>query len=223
MYRFCFLCGLLLWTTGVWAQAAFQPRPGDLLFQDLDCGPLCDAIETVTEGVAGANFSHVGIVSSVEGEDVWVTEAVSAGVKRTRLADFLARSHDAEGHPKVLVGRLKPAYQALIPAALAQLPRYEGKPYDGVYRMDDSTYYCSELVYAIFLPESPQPLFSVQPMTFNDPATGQPFPAWVDYYQQLGLPIPEGEPGLNPGSVSRAEALEIVHAYGRPSGWQPLK
>jgi len=41
----------------------FVLQPGDLLFQDLDCGPLCDAIEKVTTGYQGANFSHVGIVA----------------------------------------------------------------------------------------------------------------------------------------------------------------
>ena len=33
-------------------------KEGDLLFQDLNCGELCDAIETVTQGVDGKDFSH---------------------------------------------------------------------------------------------------------------------------------------------------------------------
>ena len=37
-------------------------RTGDLLFQDIDCGGLCDAIEKVTAGVKGYHFSHVGLV-----------------------------------------------------------------------------------------------------------------------------------------------------------------
>ncbi|MHC4724324.1 MAG: hypothetical protein ACYS9V_08765 [Planctomycetota bacterium] len=41
----------------------FEPKEGDLLFQDLDCGPLCDAIEKVTTGYQGSNFSHVGILA----------------------------------------------------------------------------------------------------------------------------------------------------------------
>src|SRR5690606_33541630 len=56
--------------------------------------------------------------------------------------------------------------------------------------------------------------------TFNDPDTGQPFPAWVEYYRDLGIPIPEGEPGLNPGGMSRSPHLDIVYAYGRPAGWR---
>ena len=37
-------------------EASFELKPGDLLFQDLDLGPLCDAIERVTEGYRGARF-----------------------------------------------------------------------------------------------------------------------------------------------------------------------
>jgi hypothetical protein len=53
-------------------------------------------------------------------------------------------------------------------------------------------------------------------MTFIDPATGKFFPAWVDYYAELGIPIPEGKPGLNPGGMSREDCVQIVHSFGRP-------
>ena len=39
----------------------FNLKNGDLLFQDLDSSPLCDAIEKVTQGVNNQDFSHVGI------------------------------------------------------------------------------------------------------------------------------------------------------------------
>ena len=35
---------------------------GDFIFQNLDCGSLCDAIEQVTEGIYGMDFSHIGLV-----------------------------------------------------------------------------------------------------------------------------------------------------------------
>ncbi len=53
-------------------------------------------------------------------------------------------------------------------------------------------------------------------MTFNDPDTQEPFPIWVEYYKKLGEPIPEGEPGLNPGGISRSIYIDIVHYYGKP-------
>mgnify|MGYP003338349778 CR=1 FL=1 len=60
---------------------------GDLLFQDLDCGPLCDAIEAVTEGAEGRDFSHCAMVVQV-GDSLKVVEAIGSEVtdrKSTRL------------------------------------------------------------------------------------------------------------------------------------------
>ncbi|MCL4695244.1 MAG: hypothetical protein KJ060_22365 [Candidatus Hydrogenedentes bacterium] len=191
------------------------------MFQDIDCGPLCDAIETVTRGIDGAHFSHVGIVSTVDGTEPLILEAVSAGVVKTPLSTFLDRSHDAQGHPKVLVGRLDEPYAALIPDALDTARRFMGLPYDSVYVMEDSSFYCSELVYEAFrLANEGEPVFAVEPMTFRDPKTGETFGPWVDYYEELGVPIPEGEPGLNPGGISRSPDVRIVHAYGLPEGWR---
>lgn len=206
------------------ATPPFSPCAGDLLFQDLDCGPLCDAIETVTQGVNGAQFSHIGIVSRVDGNRVWVIEAVSEGVVETPLRSFLRRSKDQSGNPKVLVGRLEPATSTLIPGAIAAARNYLGRPYDSVYTIGPDTFYCSELIYQAFMEANQgQPVFELAPMTFMDPATSRPFPAWAGYYGELKTPIPEGQPGLNPGGISRSPRVRIVHAYGIPDGWIGLQ
>ena len=43
----------------------FQLEVGDILFQDLDSSPLCDAIELVTPGFENGNFSHIGLVVEI--------------------------------------------------------------------------------------------------------------------------------------------------------------
>lgn len=200
--------------------ARFEPEPGDLLFQDLDAGPLCDAIEAVTEGVRGAKFSHVGMAARAKDGQAIVLEAGGGGVKTTPLDEFLARSHDARGRPKVVVGRLRPAYRPLIPRALDEAAALLGTPYDKVFAIGNDGFYCSELVYEAFRrANGGRPLFDLAPMTFRDPATGAMLSAWADYFRKLDAPIPEGQPGLNPGGISRSPALRIVHAYGRPTGW----
>jgi uncharacterized protein YycO len=216
-------CALMVTScaTSTTREHAQRLEPGDLLFQDLDGSPLCDAIETVTQGVDGAKFSHVGLVSRTDSTGVYVIEAVSAGVVESPLDQFLAKSNDSMGRPKVLVGRLKPAYRSLSKAAIEEARRHLGKPYDKIYVMEPSTYYCSELLYDAFRTANQgKPVFDLAPMTFNDPKTGRPFPAWVDYYRELGTPIPEGEPGLNPGSMSRSGMIDIVDAFGQPQGWR---
>ncbi len=84
--------------------------------------------------------------------------------------------------------------------------------------MSNDAYYCSELIYEIFLVANDQvPVFELQPMTFKDPDTGQTLAAWEKYFSDLGVSIPEGQPGINPGGISRSDALTIVYAYGEPS------
>ena len=196
----------------------FKLQPGDLLFQDSDGGPLCDAIEKVTTGVEGANFTHVGIVAKGGSDNFVVIEAVSSGVKATELQTFLNRSSDLKGRPKVVVGRLKKPYHRLISGALQEAIHLEGKPYDKVFTINNDAYYCSELVYEIFRRANKNnPVFILQPMTFRDPDTGQTLAAWEKYFSDLGVSIPEGQPGINPGGISRSDALTIVYAYGEPS------
>ena len=215
------LCALAGCAHGPEPASGFTLARGDLLFQDTDCGPLCEAIERVTSGVDGADFTHVGMVSRIEGRTIYVIEAVGAGVIETPLEVFLARSSDAEGNPKVLVGRLAAEKAELIEAALAEARRHLGKPYDRIYEMRGDAFYCSELLYQAFAEANGgEPVFELCPMTFRDPATGETFPPWAAYYAELGAAIPEGEPGLNPGGMSRSRYVTIVHAFGRPDGWQ---
>lgn len=196
----------------------FALREGDLLFQDLDSGPLCDAIEKVTTGYKGANFSHVGIVVKDSKSNLVVIEAVSSGVEITPLQSFLNRSFDAKRRSKTVVGRLKRPYHHLIPSALKEALVLKGKPYDKVFAVNNDAYYCSELVYEVFRRASNnKPIFTLQPMTFKDPATGRTHPAWEKYFLEQGIGVPEGQPGINPGGISRSPVLTIIYPYGTPS------
>ncbi len=201
----------------------FILQPGDLLFQDLDCGPFCDAIEKVTEGYREASLSHMGLVAETGHGEALIIEAVSEGVTLTPLSVFLNRSRDAEGRPKVLVGRLIPEYRDLIPSVLEEALTLQGKDYDDVFDINNDDYYCSELVYHCFLKANQgQPVFELQPMTFEDPETGMIFPAWKEYFEALNVDIPQGEPGINPGIISCSDVLHIVYAYGTPGGWEKV-
>ena len=198
----------------------FVLQPGDLLFQDLDCGPLCDAIEEVTTGYQGASFSHIGIVAKDDNGNFVVIEALPDGVEVTPLQTFLSRSFDVKHRPKVVVGRLKQPYRHLIPSALKEVFALKGKAYDGVFAINNETYYCSELIYEIFLrANDDNPIFTLQPMTFKDLTTGVTLPVWEEYFSKLDVPIPEGESGINPGSISCSPVLTIIHTYGIPDGW----
>jgi len=207
---------LLLFTS---ARAEFVLQCGDILFQDLDGSPFCDAIEAVTQGVEGAHFSHCGIAAIDDHGRPVVVEASGPGVREVPLADFLARSKDEDGNPKVLVGRLGDA--AIAVDGLRRARYLLGLPYDDEFRIDNGKYYCSELVHDCFWDAAGRPIFELFPMTYKEPGSDVFQPAWVDYFAAKGQAIPEGEPGCNPGGLSRSERLSVVHAYGRPEGYQP--
>jgi len=199
----------------------FALQSGDLLFQDVDCGPLCDAIEKVTTGYRGAAFSHIGIAAEDANGNFQAIEALSGGVTATPLQTFLDRSLDSQCRPKIVVGRLKPPFRHLIPLAVREALALKDKPYDKLFAVDNDSYYCSELIYEIFLrANGNKPLFTLQPMTFNDPDTGLTLLTWQDYFSKLGVPVPQGRPGINPGAISRSPVLNIVYSYGIPDGWK---
>ena len=179
-------------------------KPGDIVFQDLDCGPMCEAIEAVTEGANGRDYSHCAMIIQ-EGDSFKVIEAIGEGVVVTSLQDFVRRSS------KIQVARFKQADNAFLQRAIRYAISLKGKPYDDVFLLNNDRYYCSELLYEAFkVANFGKEVFELSPMTFKEPNTHEFYPVWVDYYSQLKCPIPEGKPGLNPGSISRSKNLELL-------------
>jgi hypothetical protein len=198
-------------------ESNFQLKEGDLLFQDSDCGAFCDAIEAVTQGIDDYDFSHVGLVMKSDDGTLKVMEAITKGVVLTELDSFLNRSFDKNQQPKVIVGRLKSEYTALIPDAIQFIHSKMDATYDFVFNIENDSFYCSELIHLAFETANNQtPIFDTPPMTFKSPDTDSTFAIWVDYFNDINQPIPEGEIGLNPGSMSRSPYISIVHKYGEP-------
>ena len=206
-----------------------QLEVGDILFQDLDSSPLCDAIELVTPGFENGSFSHIGIVVEIgdlfclnpeynqitDGAkaNIRVLEALPGGVSTTRLDSFLMRSSDNNNNPKVIVGRL--IEKNTIPEAIQFCKKQIGVDYDKEFILDNSQYYCSELIYEAFLKDS---IFKLQPMTFLHPETKDTLETWKNYYSNSGVEIPQNKLGINPGIMSLSEKIEIIHFYGIPDG-----
>lgn len=195
----------------------FQLQLGDLLFQDLDCGFMCNGIDKVTYGFADTDVSHVGMVTSVKDSHVMVIEAGSKGVVETLLSVFLARSHDQFGHPRVMVGRLVADDQYLIPAAITGAKANLGKPYNVSFTPNQGqSYYCSQLIHDAFAQANGgQAIFHQHPMNFDDPETGKLAPAWRRYFSALHTSPPQGQLGTNPGQLSREANIKIIYHYGQ--------
>ncbi|CAG5017465.1 hypothetical protein DYBT9275_05777 [Dyadobacter sp. CECT 9275] len=181
-------------------------QTGDLLFQDLDCGPLCDAIEQVTKSYQGNHFSHIGMVY-VRQDSIYIIEAIGNEVQLTQLSKFMSRTSN-----KVLVGRVKENYRSLVNEAVNFSVAKLKTPYDDTFLYANGKYYCSELIYDAFKEANHgKDFFRLEPMTFKQPGKNEYFPVWVEYYAKLGIPIPEGKPGINPGGISTAGLLDFLN------------
>ena len=206
------LCGILL--SSCLPKQKFELQEGDLLFQDLDSSPLCDAIEKVTPGYKDANLSHIGLVV-LDNDTLKVLEAIPPKVILTNMKSFFNRSYDREGKPKIIVGRLKKELQHTIKDAIIYSKSKLGIKYDAAFLINNNSYYCSELIFEAFEKDS---IFKLNPMTFLHPETNEALTVWINYYSKLGIKIPQNEPGINPGIMSLSNKIEIMYSYGIPDG-----
>ena len=192
-------------------------RGGDLLFVVNGQG---NNITDVTDGVDGLGIDHIAVFS-----DGNVIEAIPEyGVVENPLDSFLVRLSDRES---VLVGRIEGLD---VEESVTNARKFLGRPYDDIFLPSDSAIYCSELVQKSFvfkdgLKERDQNVkevdskatgsgtkhfvFGTIPMSFHD-STGNVTEFWAKFYSARGLAVPEGEPGTNPGQLSRDPNVKIL-------------
>ncbi len=191
----------LLASVGAKSQVAALLQDGDILFQKLPCGSLCDAIIATTPCAEGRRFNHCGVVRIVAGKP-FVIEAIGSAVQQTPLQKFLARDSSAV----VSAGRPHWNSKEEGKAAAAQAATFTGRPYDDAFLPGDSALYCSELVWEVSK-RGNERLFRQEPMTFK--AGGNTHPGWVSYYKDLGVAPPEGVLGINPCGLAASPELHF--------------
>lgn len=170
---------------------------GDLLFCAQEKG---NNITDVTQGVGGMKIDHVAIFHR-QGGRTFALEAIHSGVGLTPTDSFMARRE------VVLAARLRDTLG--VARSVERALRFIGRPYDFNFMPDDSAFYCSELVQKCYRDSRGELVFKPIPMSFHD-QSGRITPYWHDYYARQGLQMPEGEPGSNPGDLSRSAAICIL-------------
>lgn len=179
-------------------------QSGDLLFCSSTSGALSKAIDEVTQTEKETHFSHIGIIE-LKNDTVWVLHAApKKGVCRETIGKFLTPDQE---EITATVYRLKPNQLETIPAALQKAQTFLGQEYNFSYILEDKGVYCSEYIYEIFAADS---VFTLNSMTFKNPQTGEFIAGWIDHYQKLGIPIPEGKPGCNPNGMAASEKIELI-------------
>ena len=170
---------------------------GDLLFCAQEKG---NNITDVTQGVGGMKIDHVAIFHR-QGGRTFALEAIHSGVGLTPTDSFMARRE------VVLAARLRDTLG--VARSVERALRFIGRPYDFNFMPDDSAFYCSELVQKCYRDSRGELVFKPIPMSFHD-KSGRITPYWHEYYARQGLQVPEGEPGSNPGDLSRSAAICIL-------------
>lgn len=170
---------------------------GDLLFCAQEKG---NNITDVTQGVGGMKIDHVAIFHR-QGGRTFALEAIHSGVGLTPTDSFMARRE------VVLAARLRDTLG--VARSVERALRFIGRPYDFNFMPDDSAFYCSELVQKCYRDSRGELVFKPIPMSFHD-QSGRITPYWHAYYARQGLQVPEGEPGSNPGDLSRSAAICIL-------------
>lgn len=177
-------------------------QPGDILFQNRDLTPFGQAVTAVYRGWKNHRINHCGLVMA----DGRILEAVAAGVVETPLEEFLALS---SGQAPVLTGRLVERWRVGLPATLAWARTQLGRPYNRSFSAAGPGFYCSQLLCEAFKVGCGQAVLPESPMNFLDEATGAILPFWQQYYEQLNLPVPQGQPGSHPAVLSLSANLTV--------------
>jgi len=194
----------LLFSISIFAQKT-ELENGDLLFININCGGMCDAINAVTNGYNNNDFNHMGLVVSTNNKDFFVYEAIGSAVVKTPLKDFLKYTKNT-----IYVGTLKRKYASLIPKAISFCEEQLGVPYDDDFLYDNGKYYCSEFIYDAFkFANKNKPFFKLFPMTYKEPKSDNFFPVWTAHFAKRGIEIPEGKPGCNPGGMSLDKKITL--------------
>lgn len=183
-----------------------SPQTGDLIFLDLDCGPTCEAIESVTKEQFDHevySFSHLGLVDR-EGDEIYIIDAwPSSGVRRILLKDFL-KSTAARPSKAWWAQVLKP-HRASAQKAVKAAKSFLGVDYDSEFEMGIDKFYCSELVLFAW-PE----LFRSSPMYFGKPQSDD-WKVWENYFSEKNRPVPSGLAGISPlGVYLQAKAAGVI-------------
>ncbi|HIY47471.1 MAG TPA: hypothetical protein IAA35_05475 [Candidatus Alistipes faecigallinarum] len=183
-------------------------RNGDLLFQVGAESAMSEAIATATESGKPLNFTHVGIAIIGDGADSVLEAVPEGGVRISPLEEFLQQAaRNGEGLPQVVAMRLRDT--AGLAASVRRAGTCVGLPYDYAFGPDNGKYYCSELVWESYRTPDSVRRFTARPMNFRAPDGTMPR-FWIELFEQLGEPIPEGVPGTNPNDMARDPQLQEV-------------
>jgi hypothetical protein len=163
--------------------------------------PRNDLVDAI-EGASGSPFSHCGLVRSTA--TGWAVVEALGVVKETPLEQWIDQGRDRA----VFVFRFKSSTPELLQSVVAEARKFQGRPYDSRYRMDDEAIYCSELLYKAHLNATGKPLG--QTCRLGE-LSWKPFEDLITRIEQG--PVPLDREMITPKAVAEAPELIFVGEF----------
>lgn len=178
-------------------------QSGDLIFQ-MSQGPQAKAILEAT----GSSWSHVGIILEDQGQLV-VAEA-SAPVRMVSLQSFINRGKNRDYR----IYRARNFTAAQIPALHQAIDAELGKRYDIYFEWSDTSMYCSEFVYKVFLASALIEIGQMQ--KFSDLKLNGPYVQAMikQRVTDTGRTLNLNEPIVTPITQMRDSDLDLIFRTG---------
>ena len=200
---------ILLMALGVLGRYGNDVKTGDLIFVGEGKGDFSKAIsESTGEEGDTVKFVHVGIIEVEENGEVYVIEASpEEGVREIALEKFIEEVPKVNDEPIIAIKRITKDYP--VSETIERAKSHLGEPYDWWYLKDNGKMYCSELVYESYIDEDGEYIFEAQPMNFRGPDGSMP-QFWIELFDELKEPIPEGKPGTNPNDMGKSKFLKDI-------------
>lgn len=190
-------------------------QTGDLLFVGLPLEYALVEDTSMTQAIASStgnskeiNYIHVAILEVDVDHKIWIIDAtLKHGVYRYPIDTFLNDFTLHDGSlPIFEIKRLKNNKKADYFVNNAK--SFCGRDYDLYFLPDNEEKYCSELVRDAYILDGKY-LFSAAPMNFK--SSDGTFPIyWVQLFEYINQPIPQGVLGTNPNAMAREKCLKSV-------------
>jgi hypothetical protein len=145
-------------------------QPGDIVFR-LGSTKLLNGVldfSVIVADMSESDFSHACIV--VEEHDFMIVDVTAYGIERRYFKDW-----HVTGSKNIVIRRLKPEYQFLVPIVLNTLNELVEKDvlYDKDFIFGDDKFYCTELV---------DHVFRINGYPLADPIRLEDLPRYTWYY-----------------------------------------
>lgn len=178
----------------------YSPKEGDIVFQSLSRS--IDLVRAI-EGVTDSDYSHCGVV--VQEDGIWYVNEAFGKVASVTLFDWLNRGRGF----RVDAFRLKSEHSKHIEKFISSLTKYQGRPYDSRYRMDDTYIYCSELPYKAYFDATGESLGKLAKL---GDLNWKPYQKIIEKYENGDVPLDREM--ITPINLSKSNKLHRVISLG---------